>query len=402
MVKEKSLTQLNFNIVKLKFTLIILLVFSFQVLSQNNTDNRLELAKELIENDTKSTNLFMKDLSTWSANFYKYIQSEYLRNKYKKELNNEIKNKLQQLYNTKMNNVKEVEELFGKDALNIIEGFYIDWYNNQLKSIEIFNEFALIFDYCEFQYNPNSKSEMFVFYSDKCLENYNIKIKEMYEIVNNDESLRSKFKSEFVQAVNLGNKIEPEINAEQLSNTDEQDLISTYIFIQNMTDSNEDVFYCYDDLKSFLDSQFFKVWDYQNNIFYDKDETKKYYQLKNNSSINDLNKLMFDKFFLHFNCNFERLTEVQKNIQSKLDELDIALKSKDKKKIDKAALETNKIVRLRNSQLKTSQNFARKAIDIFNSNEEFNNSKECKEAYELIQKGYEYVKDISELKLLKM
>ena len=137
MVKEKSLTQLNFNIVKLKFTLIILLVFSFQVLSQNNTDNRLELAKELIENDTKSTNLFMKDLSTWSANFYKYIQSEYLRNKYKKELNNEIKNKLQQLYNTKMNNVKEVEELFGKDALNIIEGFYIDWYNNQLKSIEI-------------------------------------------------------------------------------------------------------------------------------------------------------------------------------------------------------------------------------------------------------------------------
>ena len=34
MVKEKSLTQLNFNIVKLKFTLIILLVFSFQVLSQ--------------------------------------------------------------------------------------------------------------------------------------------------------------------------------------------------------------------------------------------------------------------------------------------------------------------------------------------------------------------------------
>ena len=111
---------------------------------------------------------------------------------------------------------------------------------------------------------------------------------------------------------------------------------------------------------------------------------------------------MFDKFFLHFNCNFERLIEVQKNIQSKFDELDIALKSKDKKKIDKAVLETNKTIRSRNSQLKTSQNFARKAIDIFNSNEEFNNSKGCKEAYELIQKGYEYVKDISEIKLLKM
>ena len=196
--------------------LTLTLLFSFSSISQNNTDNRLELAKELIENDTKSANVFMKDISAWSANFYKYIQSEYLRNKYKKELNNEIRNKLQQLHNSKMNNVKEVEELFGKDALNVIENFYINWYNNQLKSIEIFNEFALIFDYCEFQYNPNSKSEMFVFYSDKCLENYNIKIKEMYKVVNDDESLRSKFKSEFVQAVNLGNKIEPEINPELL------------------------------------------------------------------------------------------------------------------------------------------------------------------------------------------
>ena len=383
-----------------KLLYLLTLIFSLSSISQNNNDNRLELAKELIENDTKSTNVFMKDLSTWSTNFYKYIQSEYLRNKYKKELNNEIKNKLQQLYNTKMNNVKEVEELFGKDALNVTEDFYINWYNNQLKSIEIFNEFALIFDYCEFQYNPNSKSEMFVFYSDKCLENYNIKIKEMYDVVNDDESLRSKFKSEFVQAVNLGNKIEPKINPEQLSNTDEQDLIRTYIFIQNMSDSNEDIFYCYDDLKSFLDSQFFKVWDYQNNIFYDKDETKNYYQLKNNSSINDLNKLMFDKFFLQFNCNFDGLIETQK--QAKFDEVDIALKSKDKKKIDKAVLETNKIIRLRNSQLKNSQDFAMKAIDIFNSNKEFNNSKECKEAYELIQQGYEYVKDISEIKLLKM
>ena len=66
-----------------------------------------------------------------------------------------------------------------------------------------------------------------LFLLDKCLENY--KNQEMYEVVNDDESLRSKFKSEFVQAVNLG-KIEPEINTEQLSNTDEQDLIYVYFY----------------------------------------------------------------------------------------------------------------------------------------------------------------------------
>ena len=190
---------------------LLVLLFVPLVCFGQNTSYKNNLSKELlnlINQDTYSSNYFMNEMNDWSNNFHKNIESKSLRKKYLKELNTDLKLKLEELYMKKKTMALEMEKLLNqsiskgygneteiKYGLNSLLTFYESWYKNQLKFItEYFPSYAAIFDNCEFQYNPNSSSEMFLFYTDICLNNYNSKITEAYELINKDEILKKELK----------------------------------------------------------------------------------------------------------------------------------------------------------------------------------------------------------------
>ena len=88
-------------------------------------------------------------------------------------------------------------------AIASLSAFYDKWYESQLQSLEYFKDFALIFDYCEFDYNPDSTVQMFTFYTQKCLDNYNSKVSKMTQQLNYDEKLRTELKSIFNEIIDF-------------------------------------------------------------------------------------------------------------------------------------------------------------------------------------------------------
>ena len=189
---------------------------SLKIYSQKiNSDILKKEMIKLLNEDKESMDDYLNNASIWGQKYFKFIESRYLRQKYASELNLDLKMGLDKVFEEKMLSISNWIELFNRASSSglmtnigvevttnnipkeILSEFYKDWYINQLMSLEIFNELFLIFDSCEFQYNPESSENIFVFFTDNCLNNYNSKMSEFSQIVNDDIVLRTKFKSDF-------------------------------------------------------------------------------------------------------------------------------------------------------------------------------------------------------------
>ena len=197
---------------KLLFT-IVLMFCTFSIGQNFENDFKNEVLN-LLEADKYKSEIFLNSMSVVSQNFYKNIQSEFLRNKYIKELDTDLKMDLKKLYFEKKAMVGKLEKLFNEansrgfigeydSAIASLLTFYDMWYESQLQSLKYFSDFALIFDYCEFDYNPDSTAQMFTFYTQKCLDNYNSKLSKMTQQLNYDENLRTELKSIFNEITNF-------------------------------------------------------------------------------------------------------------------------------------------------------------------------------------------------------
>ena len=209
----------------------IVLMFCTFSIGQNFENNFKKDVLNLLEADKDKSEIFLNSMSVISQNFYKNIQSEFLRNKYIKELDTDLKMDLKKVYLEKKAMVGELEKLFNKvnsggfigeydSAIASLSTFYDKWYESQLQSLKYFSDFALIFDYCEFDYNPSSTSQMFTFYTQKCLDNYNSKLSKMTQKLNYDENLRTELKSIFNEIADFTepNKIvEPDMNTSKVT-----------------------------------------------------------------------------------------------------------------------------------------------------------------------------------------
>ena len=204
----------------------IVLMFCTFSIGQNFENNFKKDVLNLLKADKDNSDNFLNSMTVISQNFYKNIQSEFLRNKYIKEVDTDLKMDLKELYLEKKAMVGDLEKLFSEansrgfvgeydSAIAFLSTFYDKWYESQLQSLKYFSDFALIFDYCEFDYNPGSTSQMFTFYTQKCLDNYNSKISKMTQQLNYDENLKTELKSIFTGIIDFTepNKIvEPEMN----------------------------------------------------------------------------------------------------------------------------------------------------------------------------------------------
>ena len=208
----------------------IVLMFCTFSIGQNFENNFKKDVLNLLKADKDKSEIFLNSMTVISQNFYKNIQSEFLRNKYIKELDTDLKMDLKELYLEKKAMVGDLEKLFNEansrgfvgeydSAIAFLSTFYDKWYESQLQSLEYFSDFALIFDYCEFDYNPGSTSQMFTFYTQKCLDNYNSKISKMTQQLNYDENLKTELKSIFTGIIDFTepNKVvEPEMNTDKV------------------------------------------------------------------------------------------------------------------------------------------------------------------------------------------
>ena len=199
-------------------------------IGQNFENNFKKDVLNLLKADKDKSEIFLNSMTVISQNFYKNIQSEFLRNKYIKEVDTDLKMDLKELYLDKKAMVGDLEKLFNEansrgfvgeydSAIAFLSTFYDKWYESQLQSLEYFSDFALIFDYCEFDYNPDSTSQMFTFYTQKCLDNYNSKISKMTQQLNYVENLKTELKSIFTGIIDFTepNKVvEPEMNTDKV------------------------------------------------------------------------------------------------------------------------------------------------------------------------------------------
>ena len=92
----------------------IVLMFCTFSIGQNFENNFKKDVLNLLKADKDKSDNFLNSMTVISKNFYKNIQSEFLRNKYIKEVDTDLKMDLKELYLEKKAMVGDLEKLFSE------------------------------------------------------------------------------------------------------------------------------------------------------------------------------------------------------------------------------------------------------------------------------------------------